>query len=179
MWETWILSLDWEDPLEKGKAIHSSILTWKIPWKEGPGRLQSMGSQRVWHDWLHFHFSRWLVVKNLPASAGDARDLGPIPGWGRATREENGNPLQHSCLKNPMDRGDWQATVHGIVKSQDTTEWAYTYTYTHTRRDLKVCLKMDSRKWLLPSFVFFLSFFLVILLNSLTYYKLFTIISSL
>ena len=121
------------------------------------------------------------MVKNLPASAGDARDLGPIPGWGRATREENGNPLQHSCLKNPMDRGDWQATVHGIVKSQDTIEWAYTYTYTYTRRDLKVCLKMDSRKVVTSEFCFlsFFYFFLVILLNSLTYYKLFTIISSL
>ena len=160
MLETWVLSLDWEDPLEKGKAKHSSILTWRIPWKEGPGGLQSVGSQRVWHDWLHFHFSMWLVVKNLPASAGDARDLGPIPGWGRATREENGNPLQHSCLENPMDRGDWQATVHGIVKSQDTIEWAYTYTYTYTRRDLKVCFKMDSRKVVTSEFCFLSFFFL-------------------
>ena len=48
--ETWVQSLDWEDPLEKEMATHSSTLAWKIPWIEEPGRLQSMGSQRVRHD---------------------------------------------------------------------------------------------------------------------------------
>ena len=48
--ETWVQSLGWEDPLEKGMATHSSILAWRIPWKEEPGRLQSTGSQRVGHD---------------------------------------------------------------------------------------------------------------------------------
>ena len=47
MWETWVQSLGWEDPLEKGMATHSSTLAWKIPWTEEPGGLQSMGSQRV------------------------------------------------------------------------------------------------------------------------------------
>ena len=47
MWETWVPSLGWEDPLEKGMATHSSILAWRIPWMEEPGRLQSIGSQRV------------------------------------------------------------------------------------------------------------------------------------
>ena len=50
MWETWVRSLGWEDPLEKGIATHSSTLAWKIPWTEGPGGLQSMGSLRVGHD---------------------------------------------------------------------------------------------------------------------------------
>ena len=50
MWETWVRSLSWEDPLEKGKAAHSRILAWRIPWKEEPGGPQSMGSQRVRHD---------------------------------------------------------------------------------------------------------------------------------
>ena len=50
MQETWVQSLGWEDPLEKEMAIHSSTLAWKIPWTEEPGRLQSMGSQRVRHD---------------------------------------------------------------------------------------------------------------------------------
>ena len=50
MWETWVQSLGWEGPLEKEMAIHSSTLVWKIPWTEEPGRLQSMGSQRVRHD---------------------------------------------------------------------------------------------------------------------------------
>ena len=50
MRETWVQSLHWEDPLEKGMATHSSTFAWKIPWTEEPGRLQSMGSQRVGHD---------------------------------------------------------------------------------------------------------------------------------
>ena len=50
MRETWVRSLGWEDPLEKEMAIHSSTIAWKIPWTEAPGRLQSMGSQRVGHD---------------------------------------------------------------------------------------------------------------------------------
>ena len=58
------------------------------------------------------------VVKNPPASAGDAGDLGSIPGSGRSPGEGNGNPLQYSCLGNPMDRGAWGATVHGVAKSR-------------------------------------------------------------
>ena len=50
MWETLVRSLGQEDPLEKEMAIHSSTIAWKIPWTEEPGRLQSMGSQRVGHD---------------------------------------------------------------------------------------------------------------------------------
>ena len=50
MLETWVRSLSQEDPLEKGMATHSSILAWRIPWTEGPGGLQSIGSQRVGHD---------------------------------------------------------------------------------------------------------------------------------
>jgi len=59
MWETRIRSLGREDPLEKEMAIHSSTIAWKIPWTEKLGRLQSMGPQRVGHDWaisLHFHY---------------------------------------------------------------------------------------------------------------------------
>ena len=50
MWETWVLSLGWEDFLENGMATHSSIFAWRIPWTEKSGMLQSMGSQRVGHD---------------------------------------------------------------------------------------------------------------------------------
>ena len=57
-----------------------------------------------------------LVVKNPPANAGDIRDVGLIPGWGRSPREGHGNPLQYSCLENPMDRRVWQATVHRVAK---------------------------------------------------------------
>ena len=57
------------------------------------------------------------TVKNLPASVGDAEDLGSISGSGRSLGEGNGYPLQYSCLENSMDRGAWQATVHGVTKS--------------------------------------------------------------
>ena len=59
-----------------------------------------------------------LVVKNLPASAGDIRDVGSIPGAGRSPGVGNGNPLQYSCLENPMDRGAWRATARGVTQSQ-------------------------------------------------------------
>ena len=57
MRETWVQSPDWEDPLEKEMATHSSTLAWKIPWTEELGRLQSMGSQRVGHEWVTSVFS--------------------------------------------------------------------------------------------------------------------------
>ena len=57
------------------------------------------------------------VVKNLPANAGDTRDVGSIPGSGRSPGVGNGNLLQYSCLENPMDRGVQRVTVHGVVQS--------------------------------------------------------------
>jgi len=58
------------------------------------------------------------VVKNLPASAGDIREVGSIPGSARSPGGGHGNPLQYSCLENPMDREAWRATVHGVAQSQ-------------------------------------------------------------
>ena len=58
------------------------------------------------------------VVRNLPANVGD---VGLIPGLGRSPGEGNGNLLQYSCLGNPVDRGAWWATVHGVTKESDTT----------------------------------------------------------
>ena len=62
-------------------------------------------------------FPGGTVVKNPPAHAGGARDVGLIPGLGRSPGGGNGNPLQYSHLENLMDRGAWQDTVHGAVKS--------------------------------------------------------------
>ena len=56
-------------------------------------------------------------VKNLPANAGGSRDAGSIPGLGQFPGGGHGNPLQYSCLEDSIDRGDWQATVHGVTKN--------------------------------------------------------------
>ena len=56
------------------------------------------------------------MVKNPPASAGDVRDSGLIPGSGRSPGEVNGNPFQYSCLENPMDKGAWQSKAHGVAR---------------------------------------------------------------
>ena len=61
-----------------------------------------------------------LVVKNLPANAGDGRALGLTPGSGRFPGEGNGNPLQYFCLENPMDRGAWKAIVHKVTELDRT-----------------------------------------------------------
>ena len=58
------------------------------------------------------------MIKHPPANAGDLREVGSIPGSGRFPGREHGNPLQSSCLENPMDRGAWGATVHGVAESQ-------------------------------------------------------------
>ena len=120
MHEPWVQSLGREDLLEKAMVTHSSILAWKIPWNEKSGRLQAMGSQRVGHDSnikdlisIALGFPGGSEVK---ASASKAGDLGSILGSGRSPEEGNGNPLQYSCLENPMDRGAWQAIVHGVAK---------------------------------------------------------------
>ena len=81
--------------VEKAMATHSSTLAWKIPWTEEPGRLQSMGSRRVGHDWATllslFTFIHWRRK------------------W---------QPLQYFCLENPRDEGDWWAAVYGVEQSQ-------------------------------------------------------------
>ena len=70
-----------------------------------------------------------LEVKNLPANAGDAGDSGSIPGPGRSPEGGNGNPLQYSCLDNPMDRGAWWATVRGVTKQLSTHTWGIKLTF--------------------------------------------------
>ena len=68
------------------------------------------------------------MVKNLPANAGDIRDAGSIPELGRSAGEGPGNPLQYSCLENPMDRGTWWGTVHRVTQSQTQLKRLSTHT---------------------------------------------------
>ena len=110
MWETWAQSLGQEDSLEKLMATNSSILSWRIPQTEEPGRLQSMWPQRVRHD-SDYTFTFFMTVLGfLGGSDGkestcNARDPGLIPGLRKASGVWNIYPLQYSCLENPMDRG--------------------------------------------------------------------------
>ena len=114
-----VRSLGQKDPLEEEMATHSSILAWRIPRTEEPGGLQvhrvtesQTGLKRV-----STHVSAWRGfpggAKNLPANAGDV-DL--IPGLGRSPGGGNGNLLQYFYLENSMDRGAWQATIHGVTE---------------------------------------------------------------
>ena len=79
MQETWVWSLSWEEPLEKGMATHSSILAWRILWTEEPGGLQSMGSQKVGHDWVtnFYMFSRKFFFFKVLWSAGSSEPWSP------------------------------------------------------------------------------------------------------
>ena len=70
------------------------------------------------------------VVKNLPANAGDIRDVVSIPGLGRLPGGEHSNPLQYSCLEKSMDRGAWWATVHRVAKSGTRLKQLSMYTHT-------------------------------------------------
>ena len=123
-------------------APHSSTFAWKIPWMEEPGRLQSMGSLRVGYDWATslwlFTFMHWRrkwqpTPVFLPGEQGLGSLVGCSP-WGRkeldtterlhfhfslsCIGEGNGNPLQCSCLENPMDRGAWWAAIYGVAQSR-------------------------------------------------------------
>ena len=86
------------------------------------GKAPLKGKSMCWRS-LPFSILHWasqvvLVVKNPPASAGDIRNMGLIPGSRRSFGGRRGNPLQYSCLENPVDRGAWLATVHRVAQSQ-------------------------------------------------------------
>ena len=76
-------------------------------------------------EWIKIWYIYWasqgaLVVKNPSTTAGDVRNMSSIPGSGRSPGEGYGNPLQHSCLENPMDREAWRATIHSVTESDMT-----------------------------------------------------------
>ena len=83
-----------------------------------------------------------LVLKNLSANVGDIRDSGLILGFGISPGGGHGDPLQYSCLENPVDRGALRATVHGVTKSQIRLKQLNTHTHTHTHihTDVYLCI---------------------------------------
>ena len=111
--------------LEKEMASHSSILAWRIPGTREPGGLPSMGSHRVRHDWSDLAAAakegRGCTDKRGSSQERIVQPWSRVlvaPQWTRITVSLNGNPLQYSCLENPMDGGACWATIHGVTKSQ-------------------------------------------------------------
>ena len=104
---------------KNGNPLQYSCL--ENPMDGGAWWATAHGIAKSWPQLSDFTFidtiglPRWLSGKESACSAGD---LGSIPGSGRCPGDGNGNPLQYSCLENPMDRGAWQATVHGVAKSR-------------------------------------------------------------
>ena len=132
----------------KAMAPHSSSLAWKIPWMEEPGRLQSMGSLRVGHDWatslslstfMHWRRQWHPTPVLLPGKSHEWRSLEGCSPWGRwgsdtterlhfhfslsCIGEGDGNPLQYSCLENPRDGEAWWAAVYGVTQSRTRLKW--------------------------------------------------------
>ena len=96
------------------------------------------------------------MVKNLPASAGDVRYMGSIPGSGKSPGKGHGNPLQYSCLENPMDREAWQAIANRVAYSRtrlkrlNTHILTHTHTHTHTHKGFSINLgtkKVPQNTW--------------------------------
>ena len=143
--EMWVRSLGREDPLEEGMATHSSNLAWRIPWTEEPGRLQSMGSQRIGHDWnglAHTQATQGFlggsVVKNLCLQC---RRHGFDPWIRKIPWRSKWQLTPLSCLENPMDRGAGWAIVHVIAKSQTLTEWLNSNNKT-TQENLRIIISL-------------------------------------
>ena len=148
MQETQVWFLGQEDPLEKRIATHCSILVWKTSWMQ-PGRLQSIGSQRVWHDWAtSLHFTSFPRGSDDKESACNAGDLGLIPGLGWYPGERTSYPLQYSCLENPMDRGAWQAIQS--MGLQRAAHNAAIITFTDSQEEARKCFSLQVLEGVCP-----------------------------
>ena len=119
-----------------GSSVHDFLPARILKWVAMPSSRGSSQPRDRTHISYVFCFGGWVftssatnsVVKNLPANEGDTGDTDLIPGLGKSPGGGNGNPLQHSCLGYPMDRGAWTATVHGVPKSQtQLSNWAHTH----------------------------------------------------
>ena len=117
MQELWVQFLDWEDLWEEKMATHSSILAWRIPWVEELGCRELDMTEVTEHACMQ-GFSNGSAIKESTCRAGNKAS---ISGSRRFSGGGNGNPLHYSCLGNPVDRGTWWATIHGVTKESDTT----------------------------------------------------------
>ena len=119
------LTITWGDSEER-KRWQDWDTSWRGLYKSHMNTYIHIGlaknSFRFFCKILCMGFPSGAVVKNPPANAGDTGDAGSIPGSGRAPGGGNGNPLQYSCLENPMDRGAQRAAAHGVSTELDTTD---------------------------------------------------------
>ena len=141
--QVWMSNITWR--LSKRPSIFWLLDGWaSLNFPSSALGLKSMGCESVQCCWCLRRLvsgsqaSQLAVVKNPLANAGDAGDEGLIPGLGRSPGGGNGNPLQYSCLENPMDRGAWQATVHGVAESRTLSDWAHVSgSHSHHIHELK------------------------------------------
>ena len=121
MRETCVRSLGWEGPLEKGMPTHSSVLAWRTPWTvqfRGCKESDTTEQLSLTHSLTTLsRLPRWLRGKEPARQCRSCRRLRLNHESGRPAGEGNGNPLQHSCLGNAMDRGAWWATAHGVARN--------------------------------------------------------------
>ena len=136
MQEPWVWSLGWDDPLEKGMATHSSILVWRIPCTEEPGGLQSMGSQRVGHDWATFTF-QWLGCQAFTAVGP-----GSVLVWGTKTLQ----PAQSEKIK----RKKTSTPLHLVNDEAPKKLWVFLHSDSNTglfHSDLFILNSRYKRTW--------------------------------
>ena len=129
MQETRVWSLGWEDPLEKEMATHPSILVWKVPWTEKSGRLQSMGSLRVRHDWTAKQQQGYLTPESINQAL-----LFHIPsfGWSQDSLSPHRRKWQPTPVLLPRKFHGWRSLVGYSprgCKESDTTEWLQQTSY--------------------------------------------------
>ena len=164
--------------MEKAMAPHSSTLAWKIPWTEEPGRLQSMGSLRVGHDWvtsLSTFMHRRRKWQPTPVFLpGETQGWGSLVGcclWDHTQLdmteglpfhfslscigEGNGNPLQCSYLEKPRDGGAWWAAVYGVAQS-----WTPLKRLSSSRIPHANLLSILAWDWIIPLYLFIYCFML-------------------
>ena len=147
-------------------APHSSTLAWKIPWTEEPGGLQSMGSQRVGHDWAtslslfpFMHWRRkWQPTPVFLPGESQGREPRGLPSmgshrvghdWSDLAAAAAGTPLQYSCLENPMDRGARWAAVHGVATSR-TRLSDFTFTFHFHALEKEMATHSSVLAWRIP-----------------------------
>ena len=118
----------WHFRKDKTIATENRLVIAEV-WREGNWLQRGTGELCGWQKCLYLYWGgSWasqvaLMVKTLPANAGDKTEAGSILGLGRSPGGRHGNPLQYSCIKYPMNRGGWQATVHGVTKSWTWLKW--------------------------------------------------------